>query len=561
MGWDATPHLEEPMPSKTKKKSKTNRSERKKPAKETAKSRARSKAKKTPRRSTRRRPAGTKSKASPPKTDKEAGGKGQKKKRKEASSRSVADLLNKKWDHPVFKGFGRPLPAVRAVYAVPFYALRGSGTWLMVCNPQASATQACVILFDDRGQPLHRRDFSVPPNGIWQLTVLDHVDEGIGYSLLMTTAPVIVYEQFYRLLGGQVLGATQSRVDNMLEWRPTKNPRTYGFGFRTIGDSYESPVVALLLSNPTTSRWSGYLQLGDEEGKVQNPKRLVIDPGATREVRIPSGRAGLGRLQTSDPCGLMLMHFSGNPLEITAADLLGKKHLVEPAPGIRQRQGRVYVDRGHITSWYRLEEGYWQPLLGLLQGLTLKVTLGDAYPLTPQVLENQDVVVLSAPERAFTAAEERVLRDFVSQGGSLLVEGEWGPTPQWTPVNQQVLGLFGASSDENLARDPRHNIYDTPTRIKYEKERNFLPHPISEDIDLVVTNAGSTLMGDDTWTPVIRTSAHASPANRPVMLTRAYGFGRVAAIGDTNAWIPGEAERPMDVPFTRAVFEWLLFKR
>jgi hypothetical protein len=46
-----------------------------------------------------------------------------------------------------------------------------------------------------------------------------------------------------------------------------------------------------------------------------------------------------------------------------------------------------------------------------------------------------------------------------------------------------------------------------------------------------------------------------------VLCTRSYGFGRICAIGDTNAWIPGEASRPMDVPFTRAVFEWLLFER
>lgn len=481
--------------------------------------------------------------------------------RKKAQPKSVADLLNKKWDHPVFKGFGRPVLPVRSVYALPYYALRGSGTLMMVCNPQNSPTQATIILFSETGHPLHRRDFAIVPNGVWQLPVLDHVEEGIGYALLMTTAPVLVYEQFYRILGGQVLASTQSRNDLILDWEPRKNPRTYGFAFRTAAESLEAPVVAMLLCNPTSSRWSGYLQLGKDDGTVGNPKRIVIDPGHTREVRCPANRIGLGRLQTSDPCGILLMHFSGNPLEMASADLLGRMSLVEPAPGIRQRQGRIYIDRGHILSWYRLEENYWQPLLGLLEGLELDSTLGDDYPLTPQVLENQDVLVLSAPERPFTAAEERVLRDFVAQGGSLLLEGEWGPTPDWTPVTQQVLGLFGASSDENLARDERYNIYDTPTRIQFEKKRNFLPHPITEEMDVMVTNAGSTLTGDDTWSTVVKTSPRAHPASRPVMISRSYGFGRILAIGDTNAWIPGELNRPMDVDLTRAVFHWLLFRR
>ncbi len=480
---------------------------------------------------------------------------------KQAQSRSVADLLNKKWDHPIYKGFGRPVPPVRAVYTLPYYALRSSGTWLMVCNPQASPTQGTVILFDERGHPLHRRDFSIVANGAWNLTMLDHVEEGIGYSLLMTTSPVIVYQQVYRVLGGQVLASCQSREDNMLAWSPQKNPRTYGFAFRSSGDSYDAPVVALLLANPTSSRWSGYLQLSAEDGKAGSSKRIVIEPGNTREVRFPAGRMGLGRLQTSDPCGLMLVQFAGNPLEVASTDLLGRSNRLDPAPSIRQRQGRIYIDTGHVQSWYRLEEGYWQPLLGLLRGLDLTTTMGNTYPLTPQVLENQDVLVLSAPERTFTPAEERVLRDFVAQGGSLLVEGEWGPTPDWTPVTQQVLGLFGASSDENLARDEKHNVYDSPTRIRFEKVRNFLPHPITEDLDLMVTNAGATLTGDDTWSTVIRTSRNATPSERPVMMARSYGFGRILAVGDTNAWIPGEAERPMDFALTRSVFEWLLFNR
>ena len=169
--------------------------------------------------------------------------------------------------------------------------------------------------------------------------------------------------------------------------------------------------------------------------------------------------------------------------------------------------------------------------------------------------------MLSAPERPFTNPEEKVIRDFVAQGGSLLIEGEWGPTPDWTPVTQQILGLFGASSDENLARDDVHNLYDTPTRIRFEGERNFLPHPITQDLDVIVTNAGATLTGNDAWTSVVRTSPKAHPPDRPVLITRSYGFGRVCAIGDTNAWIPGEVERPMDVPFTKAVFDWLLFER
>jgi len=477
------------------------------------------------------------------------------------SAKMTADLLKQKWDHPVYVGFGRPIPPVRVVQSLPYYTLRGTGTWIMVGNPNACQALCTLILFDEKGQALHRRDFGVDAGSTWSLKVLDHADEGIGQSIIFATVPVIVHQQIYRVRGGQILAAATGRTDTMLAWNPPRDPRTYGFTYRTSTDGFDTPVASLIVSNPAGSRLSGYLCFTGGTGESNPPRRLVIEPGCTREIRCPPGHIGVGRLQVADPCGMMLLHLTGNPLEPASIEMIGRNYRADPAPEVRQRQRRIYIDLGHIVSWYRLEQSFWQPLLGLLAGLDLNVTIGNDSPLAPQVLENQDVLVLSAPERPFASSEERVIRDFVSQGGSLLVEAEWGPTPDWTPVTQQVLGLFGASTDENLARDDHHNVYDTPTRIRFEKERNFLPHPIVQDLDVMVTNAGATLTGSDAWTTVVQTSPKAHPPLRPVLITRSFGFGRVCAMGDTNSWIPGEMNRPMDVPLTKAVFEWLLFER
>jgi hypothetical protein len=70
-----------------------------------------------------------------------------------------------------------------------------------------------------------------------------------------------------------LLVSTQSRSDLVLDRKPRKNRRTYGFAYRTAAKSLEAPVVAMLLSSSTSSRWSGYLHLVQENGSIGNPKR------------------------------------------------------------------------------------------------------------------------------------------------------------------------------------------------------------------------------------------------------------------------------------------------
>ena len=123
-------------------------------------------------------------------------------------------------------------------------------------------------------------------------------------------------------------------------------------------------------------------------------------------------------------------------------------------------------------------------------------------------------------------------------------------------------GLHFADGEfKGLLGEGRHRFFSPLRKVRVDVVNQRTPWLYHEDLDVIVTNAGATLTGNDAWTSVVRTSPKAHPPDRPVLITRSYGFGRVCAIGDTNAWIPGEVERPMDVPFTKAVFDWLLFER
>jgi len=182
-------------------------------------------------------------------------------------------------------------------------------------------------------------------------------------------------------------------------------------------------------------------------------------------------------------------------------------------------------------------------------------------PLTHQLLQDYDALILAAPQSEFTSGEIRAIRQFVSNGGGLIVLGSCG-------LDHPANALL---SDYEISFDP-HCIWAPIPDLEGDfPVTNFASHPAVADVSSFTTNWAQSLLfgsgatylawtGTDAWqdTNWNDTCDPGDDPTGPFTIVAGYdtGYGRVAAVSDDSFQDDGFEWRG-NVTLMRALLRWV----
>ncbi|WP_161609707.1 DUF4350 domain-containing protein [Halorubrum kocurii] len=186
---------------------------------------------------------------------------------------------------------------------------------------------------------------------------------------------------------------------------------------------------------------------------------------------------------------------------------------------------------------------------------------GEAYT-TDQ--PDQTLAVVLAPTTPYDAEDAAPMRQFVEDGGTLLVADNFGPTTDDPPYGNTLLANMGATTrfDGALLRD-EHNYYRSPALPIAQPVSD---HPYTRGVSDVTLNYGTAVVPNDAET-LVRTSEFAyrdtdqsgslsgdeELARYPVVTVEAVGDGQVIAVSDPSIFINAMLDREGNSAFVAAL--------
>jgi hypothetical protein len=202
--------------------------------------------------------------------------------------------------------------------------------------------------------------------------------------------------------------------------------------------------------------------------------------------------------------------------------------------------------------------GEWDGTSELRQTISGDATVNLAHQTEAYETDSPDetVAFIIAPQQEYTPSETARIRQFVSQGGTLVVTADSNQT------NQLLAGLSVTSRlDGRLIRDERENYQNASLPVA----TNVSPHPLTEGVESVTLNYGTVIntsaaastkqSAEEQPTYLINTSSFSyldgnrnntlddseQLASRPVAVSESVGNGRVVLVSDgslfTNAML------------------------
>ncbi|HOO75905.1 MAG TPA: DNA-binding protein, partial [Tepiditoga sp.] len=147
--------------------------------------------------------------------------------------------------------------------------------------------------------------------------------------------------------------------------------------------------------------------------------------------------------------------------------------------------------------------------------------------ISKDVLNMFNVLVIPEPNKPFTKEEEKIITDFVKNGGKLFLIGDHGGADRngngWDAVKifNNFVGEFGFTfAGDDLEEAPLENIYK---------------HDITDNIkEIGVWNGSSFLLKKDNIEVLI-----ADKENKPFLILTDYYNGKIIAIGDSSPFDDG----------------------
>jgi hypothetical protein len=176
----------------------------------------------------------------------------------------------------------------------------------------------------------------------------------------------------------------------------------------------------------------------------------------------------------------------------------------------------------------------------------------------------ETVAVILTPDRAYGPTDEARVREFVREGGTLVVAEDFGPH------SNALLDALGVTTrfDGRLLRDERH--YDQSPNITVATD--VTRHPLTTGVEQLTLNHGTGLVaetGEESETVILVNSSSfayydanrnaafdgsESIERRPVATVEPVGDGRVIAVSDPSLFINAMLDRPGNRAFVRTVF-------
>ncbi len=234
----------------------------------------------------------------------------------------------------------------------------------------------------------------------------------------------------------------------------------------------------------------------------------------------------------------------------------------------------VGVDEAHFN--FHTVGGRYKPFADLLRA--------DGYEVLPftekfskETLAKIKILVISnalgaqamgsaaASNPAFTPEECDAVRDWVRDGGSLLLIADHAPMGA---ANQVLADRFAVNMSKGYTGDPNHNVDSTSFLLFTSENKLLADHPItrgrdsSERLAKILTFTGQSLKGPAESAPILMLSdaavdvtspgqpdsTQASAAGRNQGLAMPFGKGRVVVMGEAgfmSAQIVRRPERPV----------------
>jgi hypothetical protein len=176
-----------------------------------------------------------------------------------------------------------------------------------------------------------------------------------------------------------------------------------------------------------------------------------------------------------------------------------------------------------------------QPLISALQAA------GFTYQATPSTASIR--IVASPTSASVSDAQVEALRQFVWNGGKLILIGEWGGSFDYTPEALNRLARpYGLAFNPDLVRSPGNAVHPEWLSIPSFNPVFPQPTPVANGIELFAgcslfvppPAVGFAFAGSDGYR--IQTDFTTGPCLAAV---RVYGQGMVIGLGDSSAWTAG----------------------
>jgi len=242
-------------------------------------------------------------------------------------------------------------------------------------------------------------------------------------------------------------------------------------------------------------------------------------------------------------------------------------------PAYIQQHPRVLFDEAHQN--FHTAGGRYKPFADLVANDGYRVS-SNREKFTRPALEKCEILVIAnamgpdgtddtaAAKSAFTETECDAVRDWVNDGGSLLLITDHQP---FGDAAESLSKRFGVEMSKGMTRDPENSERDRPAQILFTRAKNLLgDHPItrgrdeSERLNRIKTFAGQSLKGPAGSTAILKLAETAtddvgdkevSAAGRAQGVALRYGKGRVVVLGEAaelSAQLLGLEKFGMNVP-------------
>jgi uncharacterized membrane protein len=224
----------------------------------------------------------------------------------------------------------------------------------------------------------------------------------------------------------------------------------------------------------------------------------------------------------------------------------------------QRKVARVLFDEYHSEAWSispevaramqpdaPFDSSYHKAALELSQRDFIVERNADG-PLTADALNNADVLVIAHPSDrkwehttstnspSLSSAEIDAIRDFVRDGGGLVVVGETEQDKYGNNLNE-LIAAFGIHIENATVFDYTDNV-NVPSYILANGDAN---DPLLVQARKICFYRAGVLSTNDGARIVLHTSEHAQPPNDGLMAIATYGMGRVVVLTDSD-WLGDE---------------------
>ncbi|MFZ2657273.1 MAG: beta-galactosidase trimerization domain-containing protein [Victivallales bacterium] len=268
-------------------------------------------------------------------------------------------------------------------------------------------------------------------------------------------------------------------------------------------------------------------------------------------------------LASQDPAVLLIEAKEQKPLTMKNLDAawLEKLSYLRPNP---PAQTRVLVSSGKyenmtkirmLTAVHLLEENGFE-VNTLLDKVEQSVKTFTDRVTTESLSKYQVLVALG--RGGFSDDETALLKDFVNNGGSLLVAGNLYVGPHgWmdTGAKGKLMKAFGVNLGNRNVRNPEDHLAPSDYLAGFTKIEK---HPITTGVKVFQSlGMGALPNASPAAIPLICSGAGAKPANEPVMIAMEYGKGRIVVMGDSTWMEPTALAMADNAQLCLNIFRWL----